>query len=205
MDIDLQACIDGDPQAWSAFVERTMPVIAAAVRRVIRPGPAGSRELAEDAIQEVFVRLIARDYRLLRMYDEERAKLTTWLTVVARSTAIDMLRRRRLETVSLDAEPPGAALAASHVDPPNDASAKGAELPLHLLTDRQRLVLTLLFDDGLPVSKAAIVLGVDDQTVRSTKHKAIARLRAHFESESHAAAEGEKESDSPGRSPAPDA
>ena len=196
MDIDLQACIDGDPQAWSAFVHRTMPVIAAAVRRVIRPGPAGAQELAEDVVQDVFVRLVADDYRLLKTYDAERAKLTTWLTVVARSTAIDAVRKRRLETVSLDAEAGARSMPTrddgSPTGPDGGGSIASPDIPLHFLTDRQRLVLTLLFEDGLSVPEAATVLDVDDQTIRSTKHKALTRLRAHLEQ-----ADGPQSSSSP--------
>ena len=52
-----------------------------------------------------------------------------------------------------------------------------ADLPWHLLTARQRLVLRMLFDQRMTVCRAAALLGVDEQTVRSTKHKALSRLR----------------------------
>jgi len=42
-------------------------------------------------------------------------------------------------------------------------------------------VLRLLFDEEMSVSEAAAVLGVDAQTVRSTKHKAIRKLRDFFQ------------------------
>ena len=47
-----------------------------------------------------------------------------------------------------------------------------------LLTDRQRLVLHLLYQDEQPVDVVAKMLQVSEQTVRSTKHKALERLRA---------------------------
>ena len=58
---------------------------------------------------------------------------------------------------------------------------EGPAPPLDLLTARQRLVLHLLFDRDLGVPAAARLLGVDEQTVRSSKHKALSRLRAHFD------------------------
>ena len=175
MDIDLESCISGDKASWDAFVDRYAPVIWAAVRRVVRGRlDRGDGREVEDAVQDVFVRLVRHDYRLLRSYDPNRAAITTWLTVVARSVAIDMMRRKRLETVAID----------PHDVPERQPTAsKGPAIPLHLLSGRQRLVLRLLFDEDRSVADAARVLGVDEQTIRSTKHKALTRLRNHFESQ----------------------
>jgi len=45
------------------------------------------------------------------------------------------------------------------------------------------LVLELLYRRELEVAEAAEMLGVDPQTVRSTHHKAMIKLRAHFKEE----------------------
>jgi len=168
-DFDLQPCLDGEPGAWSTFVDRYARVIYAAVRKTIGGNDAG---LIEDLVQDVFVRLVRNDMKALRNFDPDRgASLPTWLTIIARSIAIDEMRRRRLETASLDA-------LASEPEPPADPSLRhGRTIPMEVLTDRQRLILSMLFDEGLSVSQAARVLDVDDQTVRSTKHKAMLRLR----------------------------
>ena len=172
MDVDLEACIRGDKRAWDAFVDRWAGVIHAAVQRAFQGGRgAAARAEVEDTVQDVFLRLVKNDCRLLRSYDANRASLSTWLTLVARSTAIDRLRRKRPPpTVPLE---PGDATQAS----PEARSAGGPEIPLHLLSARQRLVMTLLFDEQLSVAEAAAFIGVDEQTIRSTKHKALTRLR----------------------------
>jgi RNA polymerase sigma-70 factor (ECF subfamily) len=91
--VDLEALSRGDKQAWDHFVGRYARVIFAAIQnrlgRSARPGEV------DDVAQEVFLRLCKADYRLLRRYDPARAGLSTWLTVVASSTAIDHLRRRK--------------------------------------------------------------------------------------------------------------
>jgi len=167
-EIDLHACCNGDKAAWDAFVDRCTGVIHAAVRRT--QGTGGPS--VEDAIQEVFVRLVKDDYRLLRSFDPGKASLTTWLTIIARSTTIDGLRRRRLETVGMPT---------SDIAQPEPTRPVGIDPPpLHLLTDRQQLVLTMLFDQEMAVTQVAAVLQVDEQTIRSTKHKALSRLRDHF-------------------------
>lgn len=183
MDVDLGACLDGDQQAWSAFVARCSPVIYAAIRRTIGSrGPGFDRDHS-DIMQEVFVRLIRNDGRLLRSYDPARSKLATWLSLVGRSVAIDALRKRRFDTVPLQAddEAGGAAHQADQGAAEEvESDPMAPELPWHLLTARQRLVLRLLFDDDRTVPEAATILGVDEQTVRSTKHKALTRFREHL-------------------------
>ena len=42
------------------------------------------------------------------------------------------------------------------------------------------LVLELLYRRDLEVADAAKIMAVDPQTVRSTHHKALTKLRAHF-------------------------
>jgi RNA polymerase sigma factor (sigma-70 family) len=182
MDEVLSKCLRGEKRAWDAFVDRYAGVIFAAVRRVLRGrGPGGEEAAVEDMTQEVFLRLVKNDFRLLRTYDPGRASLVTWLTIVARSTAIDLLRRKRLPTVSLDEAAPVEA-SAPPAGPAEPADVT-AELPPGLLTARQKLLLHLLFDREMTPAAAAELLGVSAQTVRSTKYKAIQKLRKYFASE----------------------
>jgi RNA polymerase sigma-70 factor (ECF subfamily) len=124
----------------------------------------------------VFVRLCKDDFRLLRSYDPARASLSTWLTIVARSTARDGLRRRRPDAVPIDAVPE-AQLAVDPVEP-----VERLKLPDALLSPRQREILTMLYDREMDVAEIAKALGIDPQTVRSAHHKAMVKLRAHFRS-----------------------
>jgi RNA polymerase sigma-70 factor (ECF subfamily) len=167
--------LSGDKRAWDAFVDRFAPVIYAAVERTAgdrlpEPGASG----AEDIVQNVFVRLLANDCRLLRAFDPARASLATYLTIIARSAALDHLRKRRPETAPLEGQEPAAPAA-------EDAGPPAVEIPAGLLTERQRLVLHMLFDRQMSVEEVSRILGIDAQTVRSTRHKALARLREHFD------------------------
>jgi RNA polymerase sigma factor (sigma-70 family) len=161
----------GEKAAWDAFVRRYGGLVVAAVR-----GVAMAQAEVEDLTQEVFVRLCKDDFRLLRNYDPERASLSTWLTIVARSTARDGLRRRRAETVPLDSVPE-AQLAIDPVMP-----VEKLKLPQALLSPRQREILAMLYDREMDVAEIARALGIDPQTVRSAHHKAMVKLRAHFRS-----------------------
>ena len=174
--VDLAACLRGEKVAWAAFVDRFARVIFAAVQRTLRPRAANVEPAeVQDVAQEVFLRLVRADYRLLRTYDPDKAGLSTWLTIIARSVAMDHLRRRT-QTVAL--EDPDAQLA-QPAEQPGEAAA-AVDVPPGLLSPRQQLVLRLLFDREMSVADAAALLGVSAQTIRSTKHKAIRKLRDFF-------------------------
>lgn len=171
-DIDLPALLAGGKTDWDRFVAAAAPVIHAVARRVVAAHGVATEE-AGDVAQDVFVRLCADNRRLLRNYDPARASMGTWLAVVARSCAVDHLRRRRQQHASIDDVPESAvAFEDRHVERIN--------IPPDLLTERQALVLRLLYDREMEVAEAAAFLKVDAQTVRSTHHKAMLRLREHF-------------------------
>jgi RNA polymerase sigma factor (sigma-70 family) len=167
-DDPLDSLIRGEKGAWEAFVRRYAGLVVAAVRGVARE----SSEI-EDLTQEVFLRLCRNDFRLLRSYDPARAGLSTWLAVVARSSAVDHARRRRQATTPID-DVPETSLAVE------DRHVEKLKIPEGLLTERQTLILKYLYDEERDVAEIAQLLKIDAQTVRSTHHKALLRLREHF-------------------------
>jgi RNA polymerase sigma-70 factor (ECF subfamily) len=167
--IDLAALVGGDKAAWDGFVRAHARLILAAVRTLAR-----DESEAEDVAQDVFVRLCKDDFRLLKTYDPARAGLSTWLTIVARSTARDGLRRKRAPQVTLE-DAPEAAVAVDPVEP-----AQKLAIPEGLLSPRQKEVLGMLYDRDMDVAEVAQALGIDPQTVRSMHHKALEKLRGHF-------------------------
>lgn len=169
---DLDALLRGERGAWKAFVRGYAGLVVAAVRGVCRE-PAE----IEDLTQEVFLRLCKDDFRLLRGYDPARAGLSTWITIVARSTARDAMRRHRPVSVPIETVPEGH-LAVDPVEP-----VRKLKLPEALLSPRQREILAMLYDREMEVAEIAVTLGIDPQTVRSAHHKAMVKLRAHFKAE----------------------
>jgi RNA polymerase sigma-70 factor (ECF subfamily) len=155
---DLSRLVAGEKAAWDGFVQRYARVIYAAVQR--RLVPAGR----------------AHEAKLLRNYDPARAKLSTWLTVITNSTTIDHLRRRAEPAIDIDALPQSLLA----VEPKLPERIK---IPPELLSPRQALVIELLYRRELEVAEAAEVMGINPQTVRSMHHKALIKLRAHFQEE----------------------
>ncbi len=171
----IQRLVRGDKPSWDRFVAETAAVVYAAVQK--RLAPAGRGDEADDVAQEVYVKLCRNDYKLLRGFDAKKAKLTTFLTVIATTTAIDTLRRGRptgVHAETIDAVPE-ARLAVEPVEP-----VQPVRIPPGLLSARQAAVLRLLYDEEKEVGEAAALLGVEAQTVRSMHHKALTKLRRHF-------------------------
>jgi RNA polymerase sigma-70 factor (ECF subfamily) len=173
--IDLRSLAAGHKRTWDAFVTAASPLINAVVRRTLATYRSSEDDVM-DAAQDVFVRLCANNFRLLQTYDPARAGLSTWLAVVARSAAVDFSRRRRQVTAPID-EVPEAALAVE------DRHVEKLKIPDGLLTERQTLILKCLYDEERDVAEIAQLLKIDAQTVRSTHHKALLRLREHFKEE----------------------
>ena len=90
----VRAALDGSESAWHARVERAGPVIDGAIRARI-PDPEDRRDVHVAILSELHGGALARY--------EGRASFTTWLFVLARSRAVDHMRRRRGRTWS----PPG--------------------------------------------------------------------------------------------------
>lgn len=176
---ELERLLLGDKAAWAPFVRRYAAIIYSAINR--RLAPFGRLQDSEDVAQDVFLKLCNGNFRLLRNFDPRKAKLTTWLTIIATSTAIDHLRRNSKVTQPLDDLPEEVAKV--------EAVEKGwIKYPPDLLSPRQALVLRLLYDKDLDVAEAAEILAVDPQTVRSMHHKALVKLRAYFQAQSGDAA-----------------
>jgi len=173
---DLAALYAGDHAAWSRFVDRYAPVIYAAIRRGL--GSRADAATRDDVAQAVFIRLYANDRRALRGFDPGRARLSTWLTVVAYRVALSQVRGQRRGVVSLAV---AARLTAPEPAAPDLDDQRPRDLPTEILPPQQRQVVDLIFGRGLSVAETAIELGIEEQTVRSAKHKALNHLRTHLE------------------------
>ncbi len=172
----LDKLLDGDKDSWERFVENSSPLIRSVVYKTLSIYTTAERQDIDDAVQSVYLKLLKENFRLLKSYDRQKASLSTWLGVISRSVAIDLLRKRK-NHFRLDEERASAEI---HADNRNFE----IDLPKGLLSGRQELILRLLFDKEMEPGDIADFLGVDVQTIRSTKHKAIEKLRKYYKDHS---------------------
>ena len=134
----------------------------------------GSREDAEEVVQDCFVRA----YRAIAGYDPGRTRelrLRGWLTTILLNASRNRARVRRVPTAEL-AFDPGAEPTADPVAR-RDERDTWARL-LAGLSPAQRTAVVLRHVDGLSYAEIAAALDKPEGTVKAHVHRGLAALRA---------------------------
>jgi RNA polymerase sigma-70 factor (ECF subfamily) len=111
----------GREPAYRELIRRYERPVFSLVYRMVR-----DRELAEDLTQDTFVKVLSH----IDKYRSE-FKFSSWLFKIGNNVAIDHLRRRQLDTVSMEGSP--------HATTSDLAEATSFELPTHDETPLQEL------------------------------------------------------------------
>ncbi|SDW04870.1 RNA polymerase, sigma subunit, SigX [Alicyclobacillus hesperidum] len=127
----------------------------------------GTEDDAYDVVQETFLRAIRGWPRFRREASEQ-----TWLLQIARNVMYDKFRRRRSEQRVMQ-------FAQIHQTKWQDAIDHSLviESAIRKLRESYRQVVILRHVEGLNVEETAQVLGWSENKVRSTTHRALAKLR----------------------------
>lgn len=129
------------------------------------------RAIAEDVKQQVLLELWRRGAE----YDPERAGLLTWIMTIARSRAIDELRRRRPEPVDPTEIQAGGGAAEPEVEQMLERW-RLADL-LDKIPHEEAVALRMRFYDELAQTEIAERTGVPLGTVKTRMVRGLARLR----------------------------
>jgi len=129
----------------------------------------GDRELADDLVQDAFVRL-ARRFAHLRDPEAFPAYLQRTIVNLARS----QFRRRRVERAFLRSQ--GLAFP-DRTEGPDADNADRLAGALLLLPERQRAAVVLRFYADLSVDRTAELMGCRPGTVKALVFKALSNLR----------------------------
>lgn len=164
-DVELTPAIRaGDPGAFQMlyfrYAQRLFPFLW---RRT------GTRETAEDLVQEVFIRL----WRSRENLDPEKS-IQAYLYRTAHHLAIDHLRKkiREVETASHLPEPRCAELRETAFE-----ERERIRKAIDALPENQRLVFCLSRDEGLKYTEIARVMNISIKTVETHMNKALKKLR----------------------------
>jgi RNA polymerase sigma-70 factor (ECF subfamily) len=135
-----------------------------------------SRAEAEDAVQEVFVRL----WKTADRYNPERAALVTWVLLITRRHLVDRLRRAqarvKLTGMSEEVTPPA-------VRPEMSAGLESSEQyqalmkRVNQLPELQKTVIVRAYLGGQTLRQIADELDTPIGTIKSALSRALVRLR----------------------------
>ena len=147
-------------------------VLLALIQRIV--GSAGD---AEEVLQEVFIQL----WKQADRYERSRSSVSNWLSLLARSRAIDRLRKLKVKERTVTA--------AFAEEPHRDESPVGARNVLFSerrqrirealgeLPHEQRQVIELAFFSGMTQSEIAEGTGIPLGTVKTRTLLAMKKLR----------------------------
>src|SRR6185437_13702534 len=147
----------------------------------------GRRDCAEDLAQETWIRVLQRgsQYNGCQRFDP-------WLFAIARNLAVDYIRKRAVQTVSLPDDRDAMLLLPSSGPSPFEAAARSEDAlrlagRLQMLSPLYREALLLRFQEELSLAEIAQVVGSPITTVTSRIYRGLAALRFAFEEDdSHA-------------------
>jgi len=172
----VQRVAGGDGGAVTELYDRYAPSLLNQIAAML-----GDRAEAEDVLQEVFLQV----WRQAGRYDHRRASVLTWLSMVARTRAIDRYRGGRSRQRAH--EEASRTDATSESSPPEgmhqvwlDEVRSQLRRELSRIPSEQREVLGLLYVTGLSHTQAADRLRLPLGTVKTRALLGMRKLRQAF-------------------------
>jgi RNA polymerase sigma-70 factor (ECF subfamily) len=176
---------DGHEPAFRELVRRYERPVFSLIYRMVR-----DRALAEDLAQETFIKVL----NAIRSYRPE-FKFSSWIFKIANNAAIDHLRRRELDTLSLDGSPHAQTpdemhstalqLGSRQESPLDEVAARelGSQIELAIakLRPEYRSCILLRHVEGHSYEEIAQMLDLPLGTVKTYIHRARNELRNYLE------------------------
>jgi RNA polymerase sigma factor (sigma-70 family) len=168
--------LKGDQQIFAQLVDRYRNYIFTLVLRMVE-----NREDAEEVSQDIFVKA----YRSLADFRGD-SKFSTWLYTIVQRTCITFLRKKKLQTVSIENEKTGAQVE-------NQQSGFSANLveqkskhlmvneAIRMLSADDANIITLFYKAEQSLEEMGTILGMEPNTVKVKLHRARQRLREKME------------------------
>jgi len=185
-DADLVALAqEGREAAYRELVRRYERPVFSLIFRMVR-----DREVAEDLAQDTFI-------KVLNHIDKYRPefKLSSWLFKIANNVAIDHLRRRRIDTISMDGSPHASTAAevessALQLESEQESAldemeakelGSAIEIAIAKLRPEYRACIMLRHVEGRAYEEIAATLDLPLGTVKTYIHRARHELRKALE------------------------
>jgi RNA polymerase sigma factor (sigma-70 family) len=180
-DIELiKQVLAGNPNAYAELVRRHQRFVFTLALRFTK-----SREDAEEISQDCFVKA----YRSLNNF-QQTAKFSTWLYTIVYTTSMTFLRKKKLDTDSIDSEESQIQLENHTSDFRSDQveqKSKYAYLSMaisQLLPD-DAAIITLFYKGEQSLEEVARAMGMETNTVKVKLHRARHRLKEKLEALLH--------------------
>jgi RNA polymerase sigma factor (sigma-70 family) len=172
----IKRILQGDQAIFATLVQRYQQYVFTLVLRF-----TDSREDAEEVSQDVFVKA----YRSLADFRGD-AKFSTWLYTVVRTSCITFLRKKRLDTTSIDNE--RTALQLENRESGFNANTieqksrhAMVNQAIRLLSPDDSQLITLFYKGEQSLEEIGKIMRLEPNTVKVKLHRARNRLREKLE------------------------
>lgn len=141
-----------------------------------------NRELAEDLVQEVYIRVL-RSYQQF----EGKSSLKTWLLSIARNVAIDHFRKTKNLKNQVFSHPEWKDIELRDNKPtPEDVAIQNDRIrflyeSLDACSVDQRMVLVARYIQDLSIHETSEMFGWSESKVKTTQHRALKALKKQME------------------------
>jgi RNA polymerase sigma factor (sigma-70 family) len=172
----IKRILQGEQALFGQLVQRYQQYVFTLVLRF-----TDSREDAEEISQDIFVKA----YRSLADYRGE-AKFSTWLYTVVRTSCITFLRKKQLDTTSLDNERALRQLENRESGFRADTIERKSKYAMvndaiRLLSPDDGQIITLFYKAEQSLEEIGRIMGLDPNTIKVKLHRARNRLREKME------------------------
>lgn len=167
----IEAAAAGDRDAAEGLIRAHQASLYAYILRL-----SGRPEMAEDVVQDAFVRVLTNLHRF-----DPRFRFSTWLFTIAKRLYVNANQKMR-PVYDTDAvggwsshmsEPIAPAMATEE-----RARARGAlDRALDVLTAEQREIVILFYQQSWPIAQIATYMDMPEGTVKSHLHRGRARMK----------------------------
>jgi RNA polymerase sigma-70 factor (ECF subfamily) len=168
--------LQGEEEALQLLIKRYTSIVYNFVAQIV-----GRGQEAEDITQETFIKV----WKNLKKFDINK-KFKTWILQIAKNTAIDFLRQKKLPLVNLN---PDDEETENFMEQLSDSTPLPFENlvlqeqfavvqnALQSLPEIYRLVLTMYYTKELTLAEVAEILGEPVETIKSRQRRGLAKLR----------------------------
>lgn len=173
----IERCLAQDSRAWDEFVERFSGLIYRTIRGRLSHYRYPYLDRDIDDIYQIVVTALWRDGKLASMKSADT--LPSYIAVISSNAAIDFMRRRKKDIIIrkglLEQAEEGAPSVEEHLRKSDVRDAVFAVLSG--LTEKERMVLELIYQCGKTHKEAACTLNVPVNTVSTIVRRAKGRIR----------------------------
>ncbi len=168
----ITAVLAGQTAEYAVLVKRHQRFVFTLAMRF-----AKNREDAEEIAQDCFVKA----YKALGTF-KQTSKFTTWLYTITYTTAMTFLRKKRIDTTSINDDDHVMQIANSGTDfDANDVERKSTYAYLNqaidMLLPDDAAIITLFYKGEQSLEEIAKALNMEANTIKVKLHRARARLK----------------------------